>query len=63
MTYIMVNAMEALQPLFDSYAKNFLIDTKFIQDGLTLLSRVIDFDASTRELIVFHEDFLQSPIP
>ncbi|KAG2176404.1 hypothetical protein INT43_005638 [Umbelopsis isabellina] len=46
--------MEALSAQFQSYAVNFLLDRKFLQDGLVLLSRVIDIESSSRDCIVFH---------
>ncbi|KAJ2957486.1 hypothetical protein NQZ79_g6807 [Umbelopsis isabellina] len=46
--------METLRAQFQSYAVNFLLDPKFLQDGLVLLSRVIDLESSSRECIVFH---------
>ncbi|KAM3581316.1 hypothetical protein VKS41_006142 [Umbelopsis sp. WA50703] len=51
--------METLRAQFISYAKNFIIDTKFLQDGLVLLSRVINIDASSRDCIVFHRQHPQ----
>src|ERR1700709_1896644 len=53
--------MEILQAQFISYTRMFLLDTKFMLDGLLLLSRVIDFSRSSRERMIFHQDFVNAP--
>ena len=53
--------METLQAHFNLYARAFFLNAKFLQDGLVLLPRVIDLNTSTRERLVFHQDFLISP--
>lgn len=54
LTSLQVTTMETLRAQFQSYAANFLLDPKFLQDGLVLLSRVIDIESSSRNSIVFH---------
>lgn len=45
--------MEPIQISFLAYARAFIIDRKFMLDGLSLLSRVIDLPTSTCDRIVF----------
>jgi hypothetical protein len=53
--------MEPIQISFLAYALAFIIDRKFMLDGLTLLSRVIDLPTSTRDRIVFQNILTPSP--
>jgi hypothetical protein len=53
--------MEPIQISFLAYARAFIIDRKFMLDGLTLLSRVIDLPTSTRDRIDFQNILTPSP--
>jgi hypothetical protein len=53
--------MDTLTSLLTAYAITVLIDNKFLQDGLTLPSAVIDLISSTRDHVVFHENLTNEP--
>jgi hypothetical protein len=53
--------MENLQLFLQAYARTFLLHPRFLQDGITLLSRVIDLETSSRAQINFHENWSNLP--
>jgi hypothetical protein len=53
--------MNKLRNCFTAYAATFFIDQRFMQHGLLLLSRIIDLEASTRNVIQFQQAPVEYP--